>query len=184
MDDTFERHKAEITTSLEPVEEQLGIINEALEHLSLRSHEVKEQRAAIEASIVQQIQLLIDILQARKVELIGELDQIFHLKMKNLGAQKDDLETVHTHLASCLQFITDSLRRGSNEEVMKMKKGVIKQVKEMTDNIKLDMLPPCESANIKFMPTLLTQASQLQQFGKAYLQQPSPEKCYAKSGDS
>ena len=49
----------------------------------------------------------------------------------------------------------------------------------MTDNIKLDMLPPCESANIKFIPTLLTQASQLQQFGKVYLQQASPEKCYA-----
>ena len=137
------------------------MISKALEQLSLRSHEVNDQRAAIEASIVQQIQQLIDILQARKVELIGELDQIFHLKMKNLGTQKDELEMVHTQLASCLSFVRDSLGTGSKGEVMKMKKGVMKQIKEMTENFKPDMLPPCESANIKFTPTPLNQASQL-----------------------
>ena len=64
------------------------------------------------------------------MELIGELDQIFHLKMKNLGAQKDELQTVHTHLANCLLFIRDSLRTGSKGEVMKMKKGVMKQIRD------------------------------------------------------
>ena len=61
---------------------------------------------------------------------------------------------------------------------MKMKKGVVKQIKEMADNFKPDMLPPCELANVKFIASpKLTKA--FQQFGKIFLQQTSPEKCYA-----
>jgi hypothetical protein len=33
---------------------------------------------------------------------------------------------------------------------MKMKKTIMKQIKEMTDNFKPDMLLPCESANVRF----------------------------------
>jgi tripartite motif-containing protein 2/3/tripartite motif-containing protein 71 len=61
---------------------------------------------------------------------------------------------------------------------MKMKKAVVKQIKEMTDNFKPDMLPPCELANVRFKASPeLTQACQ--QFGRVFLQQTSPEKCYA-----
>ena len=59
-----------------------------------------------------------------------------------------------------------------------MKKAIVKQIKEMTDNFKLDMLPPCEPANVKFIASPeLTQACQ--QFGIVFTQDASPEKCYA-----
>ena len=89
-------------------------------------------------------------------------------KKKNLAAQKDKVETVHAQLASCLSFVRESLRTGSQGEVMKMKKAVVKQIKEMTDNFKPDMLPPCELANVKFIASPeLTQACQ--QFGRVFL---------------
>jgi tripartite motif-containing protein 2/3/tripartite motif-containing protein 71 len=59
-----------------------------------------------------------------------------------------------------------------------MKKAVVKQIKEMTDNFKPYMLPPCEPANMKFTASPeLTQACQ--QFGRVFLQEICPEKCYA-----
>ena len=100
------------------------------------------------------------------------------MKKKNLAAQKDEVETVHTQLASCLSFVRESLRTGSQGEVMKMKKAVVKQIEEMTDNFKPDMLPPCEPADVKFKPSSEL-ASACQQFGKIYLRQVSPEKCHA-----
>ena len=98
--------------------------------------------------------------------------------MKNLEVQKDELEMVHTQLSSCLSFVGDSLRTGSKGEVMKMKKAVIKHIKERTDILKPDMLSPCEPANVVFSssPTL-TQACQ--QFGRVYQQIVAPQKCYA-----
>ena len=176
--DTFERHKAEITTSLEPVEKQLGVVSKALEQFDLRSQELDDLQVAIVDNVQQQIRQLQELLEARKAELISQLEQLIQTKKKNLAAQKDEVETVHTQLVSCLSFVRESLRTGSQGEVMKMKKAVVKQIKEMTDNFKPDMLPPCESANVKFITSPeLTQACQ--QFGKVYLQKVSPEKCYA-----
>ena len=176
--DTFQRHKAEITASLEPVEKQLGTVSESLEQFGLRSQELDDLEVALEANIGQKIRNLQELLEVRKSELVGEMKQFIQMKRKNLAAQKDEVETVHTQLASCLSFVRESLRTGSQGEVMKMKKGVVKQIKEMTDNFKPDMLSPCELANVKFKASPeLTQACQ--QFGDVYVQKVSPEKCHA-----
>ena len=176
--DTFERHKAEITASLQPVEKQLGVVSKALEQFGLRSQELDELEVNLEANIGQEIRKLQELLEARKAKLVCHMKQHIQLKRKNLTAQKDEVETVHTQLASCLSFVRESLRTGSQGEVMKMKKSVVKQIKEMTDNFKPDMLPPCELPNVRFIASPeFTQACQ--QFGRVYLQHTSPEKCYA-----
>ena len=176
--DTFERHEAEITASLEPVKQRLGVAGRALEQFDVRSQELDELEVALEANIGQQIQQLQELLEVRKAKLVGQMKQLIQTKRKNLAAQKDEVETIHTQLVSCLSFVKESLRTGSQGEVIKMKKAVVKQIKEMTDNFKPDMLPPCELTNVKFIPSSeLTQACQ--QFGKVLLQQTSPEKCYA-----
>ena len=178
--DTFEMHKAEITASLEPVTKQLSAVTKAIEQLDLRSRELTDQQAAVEAIIQQEIQQLIDVLLARKAELIGQLQQHFKMKMENITAQKTELEMIQTQLASCLSFVKASLKTDNKWETMRMKKRVSKRIRQMTDNFKPDMLPPCEPANIKFISSPLPQASQLWQFGKVFLQQIlCPEKCYA-----
>ena len=176
--DTFQRHEAEITASLEPVEKQLGIVTKALEQLDVQSLELDDLQATLEANIQRQIRKLQELLEARKAELIDQLQQLIQVKKKNLAAQKDEVETVHAQLASCLSFVRESLRTGSQGEVMKMKKAVVKQIKEMTGNFKQDMLPPCEPADVKFMASS-DFASACQQFGRVYLQKVSPEKCHA-----
>jgi tripartite motif-containing protein 2/3/tripartite motif-containing protein 71 len=140
VDDTFEKHKAEIVASLGPVENQLGIANEALQQIEQRSGDVNEQRVATKTEIQKVIQQLHEMLEARKVELMGKVDEYADQKVKNLAAQKDEVETVQTQLASCLSFVRESLRTGSQGEVMKMKKTVVKQIKEMTDHFDPDKL--------------------------------------------
>ena len=167
--DTFERHKAEITAFLEPVESHLGVVTKALEQLDVRSLELDNLQATLEADIQRQIRNLQELLEARKAQLIDQLQQLIQVKKKNLAAQKDEVEIVHIQLASCLSFVRESLRTGSQGEVMKMKKAVVKQIKEMTDNFKPHILPPCEPANVKFMASSEL-ASACQQFGKVYLQ--------------
>ena len=178
IDDTFKKHKAEIIASLGPVENQLGIANKALEQIEQRSGDVNKKRVATKTEIKKIVQQLHEMLEARKAELMGKFDEYADQKIKNLAAQKDEVETVQTQLASCLSFVRESLRTGSQGEVMKMKKTVMKQIKEMTDNFKPDMLPPCETANVRFKVSP-EQLKACQQFGRVFLQQISPEKCYA-----
>ena len=176
--DTFERHKEEMTTCVEPVENDLSITSKAKEQLGVRMQELDDQGAAVKADIQQEIRHLQEVLEERMVEIINRVDQHVERKKKNLTAQMDEVETIETQQMSCLSFVKESLRTGSQGEVMKVKKAVIKQVKVMRDNFKPDMLPPCEPANVKFVASSELEAA-CKKFGEVYLQEASPEKCYA-----
>ena len=77
------------------------------------------------------------------------------------GLGHETMVYVHQDKMLYLSFVRESLRTGSQGEVIKMKKAVVKQIKEMTDNFKPDVLPPCELANVKFIASPeLTQACQ------------------------
>ena len=179
ISDTFEKHKSEMEASLKPVENQLGIANKALEQIEQRSIIVDEKRVDAKTEVKTIFRQIHQLLEAREVELTDKIDEISNQKQKNLAAQKDEVETVHTQLVSCLSFVRESLRTGSQGEVMKIKKTVMKQIKEMTGNFKPDELSPCEQADVKFMssPNL---AILCQQVGVAYEEgKVSLQKCYA-----
>ena len=176
--DTFERHKEEMTTCVEPVENDLSITSKAKEQLGLRMQEFDDQGAAVKADIQQEIRQLQEVLEERKVELFNRVDQHVERKKKNLAAQMDEVETIETQQMSCLSFVKESLRTGSQGEVMKVKKAVMKQVKEMRDNFEPDMMPLCEPANVKFVASSELEAA-CKQFGEVYLEEVFPEKCYA-----
>ena len=176
--DTFERHKEEMTTCVEPVENDLSITSKAKEQLGVRIQELDDQGAAVKAVVQKEIRQLQEVLEDRMVEIFNRIDQHVDRKKKNLTAQMDEVETIETQQMSCLSFVKESLRTGSQGEVMKVKKAVMNQVKEMRDNFKPDMLPPCEPANVKFVASSELEAA-CKQFGEVYLQDVSPEKCYA-----
>ena len=174
--DTFDRHKTDITASLQPVDKLCTTVCNAIKQLDLRSQQLNDQRASTKARLRQEMKRLHELIEVREAELIGQVDQCTDEKLENLAAQKKELEIVHTQLDSCLSFVSESMRTGSEGEVMKIKKGVTKQIKEMTDNFNPDILPPCEPANVKFVSSHdLTQACQ--QFGEVYLSKVFPEKC-------
>ena len=178
VEDTFEKHKAEIVSSLEPLDGHLSTLDSILEGIDEESLGLDDQQAAVEASINKQVKELQDLLDARKAELLAQLHQETEQKMKNLAAQRSELEAVQSQLASCLTFVKVSLETGSEEEVMKMKPVVMKKIKEITDPDRMPPLEPCESADMKFT-TLPGLAAACQQFGEVYLHQVAPWRCYA-----
>ena len=176
--DAFEQQKAEITASLEPVEMQLETINKAIGQIERQSKAVKANMEDVEDEIKKEIEKLHNILELRKAELLSKVNEEGQKKLKRLATQKDEMETVQTQLVSCLTFVKESLKRGSQGEVMKMKKGVSRQIKEITDSIKPDQLPPCEVPNMRFSPSPEL-AQNCRQFGTIRTPNASPEKSYA-----
>ena len=149
--DTFERQKGEIIASLEPVERHLENANKMLKQIEAQSKAAKSKRDVVAAEIQQKTRELQEMLEKRKDELVGQLDESTQQTLKDLATQKDEVEMTQTQLASCLSFVRESLRTGSQGEVMKMKKGVVKQIKEITGSIKSEkQLPPCDLLNVCF----------------------------------
>ena len=178
VSDTFEKHKSEFVSHLQPVKQHLDTVNQAIEGLDVRCHQITDQRMATEANIHKTIRQLHEALEVRKTELISQLDGITQQKLKNLAAQRDQFELVQTQLSSCLDFVSESLRTGSEGEILAMKKPVVKQIKEVTAEFRPDTLVPRELADIWFTSSAEVGAA-CQQFGKVYTCPVSPEKCYA-----
>ena len=179
LDKAFERYKVEVTASLEPMEKQVTTITKALAQLDARCAEISDQRAAVEADVHTAFGKLQHILDTRKTELIGQLHHITQRKLKGLAVQRDQLETTLAQLSSCLGFMRESLKTGSQEEVLLMKSSVVKQVKELTTTFPPDMLKPSTEADAIFS-ALADVATACRNYGQVSAPGlPDPSKCHA-----
>ena len=179
VSDTFQKHKEQISASLKPIEQCLEAVSEALHGLDTQCQQITDQREALVGNIHKTIRQLQEALEVRKTELIGQLDQITQQKLKTLAAQRDQIELVQTQLTSCLDFVKESLRTGSEGEILAMKKPVVKQVEEITAEFKAEVLVPQEQADIRFSASTPELTQTCQQFGRIYSCPVSPERCYA-----
>ena len=177
VSEAFPKHRDAIVSHLEPVRQQLNTVNKAIQDLGTTQDQLVNQRAEIKAYIQRKTRQLHEALEVRKIELIGELDKMTQQKLKTLSIQRDELELVQTRLNSCLQFVNDSLKTGSEEEILAMEKPVVQQVKEMCAEYDPSKLQPCEQADMA-----LSASSELlpacQQFGQVH-SGVCPEKFYA-----
>ena len=177
--DSFQKHKDVLVTSLQPVEQQLDTVTISLQQLDTQCQQITDQWEALVGKILKTIRQLQEALEVRKTELIGQLDHITQQKLKTLAAQRDQIELVQTQLSSCLDFVKESLRTGSEGEILAMKKPVVKQVEEITAEFKAEALVPQERADIRFSASTPELTQTCQQFGKVYSCPLSPERCYA-----
>ena len=179
VSDIFEEQTAKITASLEPVEMQLETLKRAVREIITKSKAVNTNREEVEAEINKKTEQLHDAIELGKAELLRELNEETQKMLKELATQKDELETIETQLTSCVAFVKESVRRGSEGEIMKMKKGVMRQIKEITESIKPEQLSPHEIPKVKFSPSPELE-QKCKQFGKIHItQNASPEKSYA-----
>ena len=176
--DAFTKHKDAIVASLQPVEQQLATVCKALEGLDARSNQISNQCQVIETQIQRSIQQLHAALEARKKDLITQLGQVTQQKLKSLAAQRDQLEPVATRLKSCRDFVQETLRTGSEGEILAVKKPVTEQVKEMGAEFKPESLVPEEQANMKFIHSQTELTGACQQFGNILAHSMCPAKCH------
>ena len=177
--DAFQKHKEVLVTSLQPVEQQLDTVTKSLQQLDTQCQQITDQREALVRNIHKTIRQLQEALEVRKTELIGQLDKTTQQKLKTLAAQRDQIELVQTQLSSCLEFVKESLRTGSEGEILAMKKPVVKQVEEITAEFKAEVLVPQERADVRFSASTPELTRTCQQFGKIYSCPAFPERCYA-----
>ena len=163
--DTFESYKEEILVSLEPVEKQLKATNTALLRLDSRCDEIVARRVAMETEIHKSFDEIRKTLEAREAELVAQLEGHTQQQLKKLSAQREEVEILQTQCESCVHIVRESIRSGSPGDVLKMKAGVVKQVRELVDTFDPHTLEPCEQATTSFIPSAQL-VKDCQKFGK------------------
>ncbi len=152
--DTFESDKKDILDCLGPVKKQLEATNTALVNLDTRCGEIMELKTDVEADIHSKFDEIRRVLDDRETELMAQLEDHTQQQLKNLSAQREEVEILQTQRNSCVHFVTESVRTGSPGDVLKMKQGVVKQVKELAATFDPNTLEPREAANTCFIPSV------------------------------
>ena len=151
--ETIESHKDEILASLEPVEKQLEAINRALVRINGRCEEIAIGRATIEAEINAAFDEVCRALDTREAKLMAQLENHTQQQLKRLSIQREEVEILQAHCERCVQFVRESLHDCSPEHVIKMKPGVVKQVRELVDTFDPHTLEPRQQTSINFIPS-------------------------------
>ncbi|XP_064384339.1 E3 ubiquitin-protein ligase TRIM71-like [Halichondria panicea] len=151
--DTFESHKKEILDSLGPVEKQLEATDTTLVNLDGQHAEIVEHGGKLAITIHSKFDELHQVLYAREGELMAELEGHTQQQLKSLSAQREEVEILQTQRSSCLHFVRESIRTGSPGDVLKMKQGVVKQVRELVETFDPNTLEPRETTNTCFVPS-------------------------------
>ena len=151
LNEAFEKYKQEITSLLEPMEEKLAAIEEALKQFDKSYEEISNQREVIETNIHNDIGKLLKVLEVRKTELISKLHQITQRKLKSLASQRDQVETIQAQLHSCHYFMKESVKTGIQEEVLMIKSSIAGQVKELSAAFQPGLLKPNTGADIVYV---------------------------------
>ena len=181
ISDTFESHKEEILVSLEPVEKQLEATNTALFRLDSRCDEIVARRVAMETQIHKSFDEIRKTLEAREAKLVAQLEGHTQQQLKKLSAQREEVEILQTQRESCVHFVRESIHSGSPGDVLKMKAGVVKQVRELVDTFDPHTLEPCEQATTSFTPSAQL-VKDCKEFGSLYqIDLPQRSKVGAKS---
>ena len=177
--ESFAKQESVITSSLKSVEEQLSTLDKAIDSLDARCTVILEQKSAVVAEIGSAITHLQQALEVRKEELVSQAEQKTQQKLKNLSAQRDELELQIAQLRSCHNFVEESRRTCSQGEILRMKGPLVRQIDDLTSSFKPETLALTEQADLKLAHSLQELMKTCQQFGKVDCHPVCPDKCRA-----
>ena len=146
----FEKYQEEVASSLDKMEKQVMATEKALAQLDTCCGEISDQRAVTEANIQITFRRLQKVLNVRETELISQLHKMTQEKLKDLAAQRDQIETTLAQLHSCLHYMRESLRPGNEGDVLMMKANTVRRVKVLTTPFQPDFLKPNTNVDIVF----------------------------------
>ena len=173
-------HRGCILSRLELIRHQEEVLGAALAGIGARIGEVRGQGEQIKREVEEKIRQLHGILEGRKVELLAHVDQLVKEKAKSLSCQMDQLEMLQTQVSSCIQFTHESLRSGTDGDIVSIKTPVIQRIDEILNTITEAKKDPQQKADIYFKSTQYL-VSECQQFGHIKINPDEISKCYVES---
>ena len=177
VNDCFQKHKDAILKSLQPTKRNLGIVNGAIAEVKSQSDRLETRGELTKERIRGTIDRLHDLLEARKRELSSQVDDLVKAARKGLDTQCGEFELTQTQLSSCVEFVEESLRTGTHEQVLSLKKQVVERAEQMTRDF--------DPAQFQLKPELQLSfghddlAASCKSFGTSRLIQVCIPQCYA-----
>ena len=126
-------------------------INTALINLTTREREVTKQGEDVKKEIHTQAQLIIDLFQQSERQLVHQVDTTVQQKIQLLTKQREVAETVLNKLKVCEEFVEQTLKVESQQQILMEKQRLIQVLTTVNQDVNPFVFQPIEETNIQFV---------------------------------
>ena len=148
--ESYPKHHQEIEADLTKVKTKVANINTAMTNLITREREVTKQGEDVKKQIHTQSQLIINLVQQSERQLVQQVDTAVQQKIQLLTKQREEAETVLKQLKGCEEFVEQSLKVGSQQQILREKQNMVQVMTTVNQDVNPVVFQPIEEANITF----------------------------------
>ena len=143
-------HHQQIEVDLTIVKWKVANVNTAVTNLVTREKEVTKQGEDVKKQINTHSQLIMDLVQQSQRQLVQQVDTVVQQKIQLLTKQREEAETVLKQLKGCEEFVEQSLKVGSQQQILREKQNMVQVMTTVNQDVNPVVFQPIEEANITF----------------------------------
>ena len=137
--------------SLRPVEGKKEALKKVLSDLSEREGEIRGRGEGILEEINGMVEEMIGILRQSERKLTEQVKRVTDAKLEMLSRQTKSVQTSLSLLEGIEDYVEQSLKTGTHQQVLRSKKQTMEHISEMATHINVEELRPIEKDDLRLI---------------------------------
>ena len=144
---SFTKHREALDKSLNPVKGKIEGLKKVLSALAEREDEIRERGEGVLEEIHKMVEEMMNVLRQSERKLTEQAKRVTDAKLKVLSEQMKSAEMSLSILEDVEDYVEQSLKTGSPQQVLRSKKQMMEHMSEVTAQINVEKLHPKEKAD-------------------------------------
>ena len=145
--DSYTKHCEKLRECLSPVEGKKEALKKVLSALAKREGEIRERGEGVLEEIHEMVEEMMNVLRESERKLTEQAKRVTDDKLKVLSVQMKSAEMSLSVLEDVEDYVEQSLKTGSPQQVLRSKKQMMERMSEVTAQINVKKLRPNEKAD-------------------------------------
>ena len=144
---SFTKHRAALEKCLNPVKGKIEGLKKVLSAIAEREGEIRERGEGVLEEIHEMVEEMMNVLCESERKLTEQAKRVTDDKLKVLSEQMKSAEMSLSLLEDVEDYVEQSLKTGSPQQVLRSKKQMMERMSEVTAEINVEELHPKEKAD-------------------------------------
>ena len=151
ISDCYPKHYQMLHDSLKPVKGKKQALKKVLSDLAEREGQIRERGEGILEEIHQMMEEMIGILRQSERKLTEQVKRVTDAKLQVLSGQTKSVQTSLSLLEDVEDYVEQSLKTGTHQQVLSSKKQMMESMSEVTTQINVEELRPIEKDDLRLI---------------------------------
>ena len=151
VSDCYPKHYQMLHDSLKPVKGKKEALKKVLSDIAEREGEIRESGEGALDEINGMVEEMIGILRQSERKLTEQVKRVTDAKLEMLSGQTKSVQTSLSLLEDVEDYVEQSLKTGTHQQVLSSKKQMMERMSEVTAQINVEELHPIEKGDLRLI---------------------------------